>query len=263
MSWRYCSAQPDHDREVAVAAVLVEVAGRLAADRGLDGGVDVARRQAVARGRARGRCRCGWSAGRASGSTARSVMPGTFSSTRRMSVAALLEGAQVGAAELDGVLALHAGGRLLDVVLDVLREVEVDAGELPRSARRQLVGQLRLVEARAARCRTASAARRIRRWRSRSRSVPSSGRPCWDTTVSTSGKPLISAAHAVDVAVALLERDRLAAGWRGSRSCLPRAWAGTRARGRAARRWRPADEHAAAGQRQPPRWASATSSTRL
>ena len=57
--------QPHHHREVAVAAVLVEVARRLAADRRLHRGVDVAGREAVARGALRGRCRCGWSAGRA------------------------------------------------------------------------------------------------------------------------------------------------------------------------------------------------------
>ena len=44
--------QPHDDREVAVAAFLVEIAGGLAADRRLRHGVDVARRQAVARGAA-------------------------------------------------------------------------------------------------------------------------------------------------------------------------------------------------------------------
>ena len=42
--------QPHQHGEVAVAAFLVEVARRLAADGRLDGGVDVAGRQAVARG---------------------------------------------------------------------------------------------------------------------------------------------------------------------------------------------------------------------
>ena len=42
--------QAHHDREIAVAAALVEIAGRLAADGRLHGGVDVARRQPVAGG---------------------------------------------------------------------------------------------------------------------------------------------------------------------------------------------------------------------
>ena len=39
-------------------------------------------------------------------------------------------------------------------------------------------------------------------------SVPSSGRPCWVITVSTSGKLLTTPAHAVGVGVALVERYR-------------------------------------------------------
>ena len=41
--------QPHHDGEIAVAAVFIQIARRLAADRGLDHRIDVARRQAVAR----------------------------------------------------------------------------------------------------------------------------------------------------------------------------------------------------------------------
>ena len=41
--------KPDDDREMPVAAGLVEVAGAVAADRDLDGGVDIAGRQPVAR----------------------------------------------------------------------------------------------------------------------------------------------------------------------------------------------------------------------
>ena len=65
-----------------------------------------------------------------SGGTATSVMPGTVSSTRRISSATLAPVLQVGAADLDGVFGFDAGGGLLNVVLDVLREVEFDAGEL-------------------------------------------------------------------------------------------------------------------------------------
>src|SRR5262249_236311 len=42
--------QPDDDREMPVAAGLVEVTSGIAADRDLDGGVDVAGRQPIARG---------------------------------------------------------------------------------------------------------------------------------------------------------------------------------------------------------------------
>ena len=58
--------QADDDREVAVAAVLVEIARGLAADRRLHGRVDVARAAARSARRWRGRCRCARSAGRAS-----------------------------------------------------------------------------------------------------------------------------------------------------------------------------------------------------
>jgi hypothetical protein len=68
----------------------------------------------------------GWPSER---STARSVMPGTVAITRR-SVGGLLQRLQVVAVDLDRILALDAGGGLLDVVLDVLREIEIDAGKL-------------------------------------------------------------------------------------------------------------------------------------
>ncbi len=56
------------------------------------------------------------------------------------------EGVEVVAEELEGVLALDAGHGFFDVVLDVLREVEFDAGEAGEAAV-HLVDELRLGEA--------------------------------------------------------------------------------------------------------------------
>ena len=110
--------------------------------------------------------------------------------------------------DLDRVLALHARRRLLDVVLDVLREGEFDAGEGLASGPR-CISAIR-----------PSLSRPLRHWsngfsgtknsalKKPVESVPSSGRPCWEITVSASGKLLISAPHAVGVVVARLQRDR-------------------------------------------------------
>src|SRR6185436_16692857 len=43
-------SKPNDDREMPVAAGFIEIPGGIAADRDLDGGVDIAGRQAVARG---------------------------------------------------------------------------------------------------------------------------------------------------------------------------------------------------------------------
>jgi hypothetical protein len=55
-----------------------------------------------------------------------------------------LELGEVAAEDLDRVLAFHAGDRLLDIVLDVLREVEIDADEFAFETRRHLFHKLRL-----------------------------------------------------------------------------------------------------------------------
>src|SRR5262249_3116597 len=49
--------------------------------------------------------------------------------------------------QLDRVLALNAGGRFFDVVLDVLREIEVDAGKFRRQRVVDLLRQLLLIDA--------------------------------------------------------------------------------------------------------------------
>ena len=51
-------------------------------------------------------------------------------------IGGFLERLQIVAVDLDGILALDARGGLLDVVLDVLREIEVDARKLLRAAPR-------------------------------------------------------------------------------------------------------------------------------
>jgi hypothetical protein len=68
--------QAHHDRESCGRCRLVQVAGRLAADRRLHRGIDVARRQAVARGAVAVDvdATVGWPSEL---KTARSVMPGT------------------------------------------------------------------------------------------------------------------------------------------------------------------------------------------
>jgi hypothetical protein len=103
----------DH-REIAVAAVLVEVARRLAADRRLDGGVDVARREAIARG-------AGAVDVDAHRRLAQRIEHGEVGDPRhrlhRVSDPrrGLLEQLKIVAEELDRVLAFDAGRRLLDV----------------------------------------------------------------------------------------------------------------------------------------------------
>ena len=69
-------------------------------------------------------------------------MPLIFSRTVLDLVGQLLELVQVGAEDLDRVVALDAGERLHDVVADVLREVPVDAGHLSRSSLVHRLGEL-------------------------------------------------------------------------------------------------------------------------
>src|SRR5262249_25117775 len=57
------------------------------------------------------------------------------------------EGGKVTSDDFDGVGPLYSGEPLLDVVLDVLREIEVDTCELPGELRLQLIDQLLLGEA--------------------------------------------------------------------------------------------------------------------
>ena len=94
-------------------------------------------------------------------STARSVIPGTVAMPI-FSRWPPCQGLQIVAEQLDGVLALDAGGRFLHVVLDVLREVEFDPGKLS-PGRRSSGRSASPCPFPAATYRTASAARRTRR----------------------------------------------------------------------------------------------------
>ena len=69
-------------------------------------------------------------------------MPGIVRSMFLTLVGQLFQLVEVGAEDLDRVVALDAGERLHDVVADVLREVPVDAGQLPRQLGVHLLDQL-------------------------------------------------------------------------------------------------------------------------
>ncbi len=80
-------------------------------------------------------------------STARSVIPGTVGHHRVDLVGGCFQCLQIVAVQLDGIFALDAGCGLFDVVLDILGEVEIHAGELLLQRIGHVVGQLFLVHA--------------------------------------------------------------------------------------------------------------------
>ena len=127
-----------------VATRLVQIAGAVAADRDADGRIDIARRQAVTR-RA-----CAIDVdldGRLSErGKHRQVGDALHRRKHRLDLfRGLGERHQIVAEQLDRVLALHAGHRLGDVILQILREVELDAGEFGLQLRQQFRGDLILV----------------------------------------------------------------------------------------------------------------------
>ena len=137
MASRFCrngARQAHHHRKMPIAAALVQIAGALAADRRLNHGIHVARREAIARGAhavhvdANGRL-----AQRAQHREIRDARH--LGQHRGDAIGRLLQGLQVVAVDLDGVLALDPGCGLLDVVLDVLREIEIHARETAAPAR--------------------------------------------------------------------------------------------------------------------------------
>src|SRR5271165_1231734 len=124
--WR---RQAHHHREMPVAAALVEVAGTLAADRGLNDRVDVARSEAVAGGA----LAIDVDAYRrlSERTQDREIHDARNLGERRGDAdRGLLERLEIIAVDLHRVLALDAGGRFFDVVLDVLRKIEIDAWKL-------------------------------------------------------------------------------------------------------------------------------------
>ena len=183
--------QADDDRKMPVAAGLVEIAGGIAADRDLDGGVDVARRQPVARGL--GAIDVDLDGGLAERGEHREIGDALHGREHRLDlVGGVGQRLQIVAVELDRVLALHAGDRLGDVVLQILREVELDAGKLVL----QLLPAIRAVSSSLSwvpgHSPTGLSGAKNSALNRPAASVPSSGRPCCDTTDSTSGRLRIS-----------------------------------------------------------------------
>src|SRR5258706_5581680 len=103
----------------------------------------------------------------------------------------LCERLKIAAKKLDRVLALDPGNRFLNVVLDVLREVEFDAGKFSISVDDSSLVNASLSTPFRQRLSGFSGTKNSA-LKNPVASVPSSGRPCCDMTVSTSGKFLIT-----------------------------------------------------------------------
>ncbi len=189
-----------------VTAGLIKVAGGLAADRRLHRGVDVAGGEAVAGG-------LGAVDVDADGRLAERGRHGEVGDAGhgRNGVPDLVrhlgQGLEIGAVDLDGILALHARRCLLDVVLDVLREGELDAGESLLQGVVHLGGELFLVHS------LGPLVERLQRHEELG--IEEAGRI--GAVVRSAvlgnhglglGKALDQLAHAVGVVVAGLERDR-------------------------------------------------------
>ncbi len=219
-----------------VAAGLIEIAGGVAADRDLDGGVDIARREAVARGART--IDIDLDGGLAERGEHRKIGDALY---RREDGFDLVGGVghrlQIVAVQLDRVLALDARDRLRDVVLQILREVEFDAGKFVLQllqATAPVSSSLSWVPGHSLAGFSGAKNSALNR---PAASVPSSGRPCCDTTNSTSGRGADHLAHLVDVGVALPPARSSAAASRVSTDCLLPAWAGIRGRATARKRW--------------------------
>ena len=180
-----------HDREMPVAAGLIDVAGGIAADRHPDGGVDVARRETVAR-RA-GAIDVDLHGRLAERGEHRKIGDAGHGGEHGLDlVGGVGQRLQIVAEQLDRVLAFDARDRLGDVVLQILREVEFDAGKIGLELAEDLRGERVLVHARAAIGSTGFRGAKNSALKKPAASVPSSGRPCCETTVSTSGKRRIA-----------------------------------------------------------------------
>ena len=225
---RYSRRQPHDDRKMPVAAGFVEVAGGIAADRHLDGGVDVAGREAVAR--RLGAIDVDLDGRLAERGEHRQIGDALHGGQHRLDlVGGVGERLQIVAVQLDRVLALHAGYRFRDVVLQILREVEFDAGKFVLQFCQQFARSVRPCRWVPGHSLAGFSGAKNSALKNPAASVPSSGRPCCDTTASTSREAADQLAHLVDIAVALLAARWSAAAWRESTDCPPRAWAGIRA----------------------------------
>ena len=205
---------------------LVQIARALAADRGLHDGIDVPGRQAIARGAdavdvdADGRL--------AEGPQHRQIGDARHLGQHRGDgVGGLFQRLQIVAVHLDGILALDAGCRLFDVVLDVLREIELDARELLPQRLGHVLRELVLVDS--GRPGVEGLQRHEELGIEETGGV---GAVVGPAVLRDHGLHLgILAhqhAHAIDVRVAVLERHRLRETSHGPTDFPPRAWAGTR-----------------------------------
>src|SRR5262249_52818612 len=132
--------KPNDQREVPIASLLIEIARGLPADGGLDRGVDVTGRQPITRGGlpvdidAQRRL--------AERGEDRKIGHAAYFAHRGFDlVRGFRQHDDVVADQLDRVLAFDAGYGFLDVVLDVLREVEVDAWKLRLQSFIDLLGE--------------------------------------------------------------------------------------------------------------------------
>ena len=132
---------------MSVAAFFIGVACRLAADRCLDCGVNISRSQTIASG---GETIDVNTDGRLTDRTeyrqigdARYGLHNCFDLVR-----GLCQRLKVAAEKLDRVLALDPGNRLLNIVLNVLREIEFDAGKLFDQRGRDFTRQCIFIDAR-------------------------------------------------------------------------------------------------------------------
>src|SRR5260370_698126 len=112
-----------------VAALFIGIACRLPADRCLNRGVNVSRGQPISSGgKAIDVNANGWLADR---TEYREIGDAGYGPHNGLDlVCGLCQGLKVAAEKLDRVLALDPRNRFLNVVLDVLREVECDAGKV-------------------------------------------------------------------------------------------------------------------------------------
>jgi hypothetical protein len=139
--------KPDHERKIAVAPGFVKISRGLAADGGLDGGVDVAGRQAITR-------RAGTVDVDGHGRLPQDIEhreigdPSHLGHRRFDLGGGPFKDLEVVAVQLDRILALHARGGLLDVILDVLGKIEIDARKFRFEPPLDLIGELHLVRTR-------------------------------------------------------------------------------------------------------------------
>jgi hypothetical protein len=134
------AGKADHDREIAVRSIFIEIARRLAPDGGLHHGVDVAGGEAIMGGLVA----VDLDVHRGLAQSVEHRQVGDALDARHDAldlVGGLFQRLQIVAIELDRISALHAAGRFLDIVLDVLREVELHAGEWGGQIGVHLTGQ--------------------------------------------------------------------------------------------------------------------------